>query len=62
MVRVLVGTAGFLIEVGTSTCLARFDGIWVIFLPLVFINHWLLTHDQARTSSSAVGRQLDEPF
>jgi O-Antigen ligase len=62
MVPVLVGTAGFLIAAGTNPYLTRFDGIWVIFLPLAFINHWLLTRDQADKSSSAVGRQLNEPF
>ena len=62
IVIVLVGTSGFLVAAGTNPYLARCDGIWVIFLPLAFINHWLLAHDQAHKSSPAVGRQLDEPF
>jgi len=42
--------SGFLIANATNPYLARFDGIWVIFLPLAFINRWLLTENQTRTS------------
>lgn len=47
MIPVLVGMSGFLIENGTNPNVARFDGLWMIFLPLAIINHWLLTrpHD-----------------
>jgi hypothetical protein len=44
MLPTLIGLAGLLIANGTNPYLARFDGIWVIFLPVAFINHWLLTH------------------
>jgi O-antigen ligase len=60
MIPVLVGTSAFLIAAGTNPYLAAFDGIWVIFLPLGFINHRLLTHDQADSSPSAAGRHLGE--
>jgi len=43
LIPVLVGMLCFLIAAGTNPYLARFDGIWVIFLPLAFINHSLLT-------------------
>lgn len=56
MVPILVGMSGFLIATGTNPYLARFDGIWAIFLPLAFTNHWLLLRDQARNTSSVVGR------
>ena len=47
---IMVGMTGFLIANATNPYLARFDGIWVIFLPLAFINRWLLTENQTRTS------------
>jgi hypothetical protein len=43
MIPVLVGFSAFLIANATNPYLARFDGIWVIFLPLAFINHWLIS-------------------
>lgn len=39
---VLVGTACFLIGNATNPYLGKFDYMWVIFLPLAFINLWLL--------------------
>jgi hypothetical protein len=53
MLPALVGLTGLLIANGTNPYLARFDGIWVIFLPLAFINHWLLTHKRDLTVSTA---------
>jgi O-antigen ligase len=47
LIPVLVGMSGLLIATGTNPYLARFDGIWVIFLPLGFINHWLVRQDDA---------------
>jgi hypothetical protein len=44
----LVGMVGFLIGAGTNPYLARFDGIWVIFLPLAAINYWLCADNQTR--------------
>jgi hypothetical protein len=60
MLPVLVGMSGLLIANGTNPYLARFDGIWVIFLPLAFINYWLLIHDHAQNSASGRARQLSE--
>ncbi|HVS88647.1 MAG TPA: hypothetical protein VHF01_10565 [Candidatus Acidoferrum sp.] len=60
MIPVLVGMSGLLIANGTNPYLARFDGIWVIFLPLAFINYWLLIHDHAQNPSSGRARQLTE--
>jgi O-antigen ligase len=51
MVPVLVGLSGFLIANATNPYLARFDGIWVIFLPLAFINHWLISSRKGRLSA-----------
>ena len=39
---VLVGTTCFLIGHATNPYLGKFDYMWVIFLPLAFINLWLL--------------------
>jgi len=39
---VLVGTACFLVGNATNPYLGKFDYMWVIFLPLAFINYWLL--------------------
>jgi len=47
---IMVGMTGFLIANATNPYLARFDGIWTIFLPLAFINRWLLPENQTRTS------------
>jgi O-antigen ligase len=42
LIPVLVGMSGLLIATGTNPYLARFDGIWAIFLPVAVINFWLL--------------------
>ncbi len=41
----LVGLTGVLIASATNPYLARFDGWWVVFLPLAIINRWLLRQD-----------------
>jgi len=38
MIPALVGLLSYLIAAATNPYLARFDGIWVIFLPLALIN------------------------
>jgi len=43
MLPTLVGTTCFLIGNATNPYLEKFDYIWVIFLPVALINHWLLT-------------------
>lgn len=50
MLAALVGMTGLLIANGTNPYLARFDGIWPIFLPLAFINHWLISQEHTRTA------------
>jgi O-antigen ligase len=52
MLPVLVGTSCFLIANAVDPYLARFDGLWVIFLPIAVINCWLLA--QARQSGGRV--------
>lgn len=47
---VLTGTACFLIGNATNPYLAKYDYIWVVFLPVVFINHWLLQRKRRRDS------------
>jgi hypothetical protein len=39
---ILTGTCCFLIGNATNPYLAKYDYIWVIFLPLAFINYWLV--------------------
>jgi O-antigen ligase len=46
MVPILVGTACFLIANGTNPYLGKYDYLWVIFLPVAFINFWLLSGQQ----------------
>ncbi len=46
MLPVLVGTTSFLLANAVDPYLGKFDGLWVIFLPLGIINDWLL-HRQA---------------
>jgi len=41
MIPMLVGCACFLIATGTNPYLDRFDGLWVLFLPLAVINYRL---------------------
>jgi hypothetical protein len=60
LLPVLVGMSGLLIATVTNPYLARFDGIWVIFLPLAFINHWLLKRDRAYGTSFEGTLQFSE--
>ena len=43
----LAGMTGVLIASATNPYLARFDGLWVIFIPLSIINSWLLSNAEA---------------
>jgi hypothetical protein len=47
MLPVLVGTFCFLIANATNPYLAKFDYMWVIFLPVALINSYLLDKDKA---------------
>jgi hypothetical protein len=42
VIPVLVGTASFLIANATNPYLEKYDYMWVIFLPLAYVNLWLL--------------------
>jgi len=42
VIPVLVGTACFLIANATNPYLEKYDYMWVIFLPLAYVNLWLL--------------------
>jgi hypothetical protein len=42
LIPVLVGTACFLIANATNPYLEKYDYMWVIFLPLAYVNLWLL--------------------
>lgn len=48
---VLVGTGSFLIGNATNPYLGKYDYIWVIFLPVAFINLWLL-HRKCKNRST----------
>jgi len=48
IIPVLTGTTCFLIGTATNPYLAKYDYIWVIFLPLAFINYWLLKYKHIR--------------
>ena len=60
LIPILVGTSGLLIANGTNPYLARFDGIWVIFLPLAFINYSLLSRDRAHNPTFGHVHRLRE--
>ncbi|CAN5195530.1 hypothetical protein BH18GEM1_BH18GEM1_01450 [soil metagenome] len=44
---VLVGTALFLVGNATNPYLVKYDYLWVIFLPVAIINHWLLIRSRS---------------
>jgi hypothetical protein len=48
LLAVLVGSAMFLMANATNPYLPKFDSEWVVFLPLAFINLWLLERDRDR--------------
>lgn len=54
IVPVLAGTASFLIANATNPYLEKFDYIWVIFLPVAFLNVWLLRRPGGRASRSVL--------
>lgn len=48
MIPMLAGCAGFLIATATNPYLDRFDGLWVLFLPLAVINYRLSVFPEVR--------------
>lgn len=57
MLPLLVGMTCFLIANATNPYLAKFDGLWIIFLPLAVINLWLVR----RRNAGYVGLQNLQP-
>jgi O-antigen ligase len=51
MLAALVGMTCFLIANATNPYLAKFDGLWTIFLPLALINSWLVTYQPVSSLS-----------
>jgi hypothetical protein len=47
-VATLVGTTIFLAANATNPYLEKYDYLWVIFLPLAFVNTWLVERERAR--------------
>lgn len=47
MLPLLVGMTGFLIANATNPYLAKFDGLWTIFLPVAAVNLWLVQRENA---------------
>lgn len=58
MLPILVGTTCFLIGNATNPYLGKFDYMWVIFLPVAFINFWLLKRRKKGASSSITTSQM----
>lgn len=42
LMATLVGTASFVLATATNAYLEKYDSIWVLFLPIAFINAWLV--------------------
>jgi hypothetical protein len=48
LVATLVGTASFVLANATNPYLEKYDSIWVLFLPIAFINAYLMETHRAR--------------
>jgi O-antigen ligase len=48
LVATLVGTASFVLANATNPYLEKYDSIWVVFMPIAFINLWLTETRRAR--------------
>jgi hypothetical protein len=59
MVACLVGMTSVLIANATNPYLARFDGMWAIFLPLALINFWLMRRADLKFNMRLVRREAD---
>jgi hypothetical protein len=59
MLPTLVGMSCFLIANATNPYLSKFDYMWVIFLPIAFINFWLLKCRKSSGTNSIRTRQGD---
>jgi len=61
LLPILVGSALFLIANATNPYLEKFDYLWVIFLPVAFINHWLLSQKKRAGAIPDSGCKPDGP-
>ena len=52
LLPVLIGSLAFLIANATNPYLAKYDYLWIIFLPVAYINLWLLESPQRAASRS----------
>jgi O-antigen ligase len=65
VIPVLTGTTSFLIANGTNPYLAKYDYLWVVFLPVAIVNLWLVEKDRQTNdrgsakarAAAATGRQ-----
>ena len=57
MIPAMVGMTAMLIATATNPYLVRFDGLWVIFLPLALINHWLVKNETRAERDTEVKTQ-----
>ena len=48
LVATLVGTASFVLANATNPYLEKYDSIWTLFLPIAFINAWLIETRRSR--------------
>lgn len=58
LLPVLTGVAAFLVANATNPYLAKFDYLWVIFLPVAYINLWLL---RSRSKASPERSTISSP-
>jgi len=54
LLPILVGCGSLMVANATNPYLARFDGLWAIFLPIAYINFWLLRRSGPRLAAHAV--------
>jgi hypothetical protein len=54
MIPIMVGMTCFLIANATNQYLIKFDFMWIIFLPIAVINHWLINRTKHPLCESGV--------
>ena len=58
LVATLVGTASFVLANATNPYLEKYDSIWVLFLPIAFINVWLIETRRSKAKAARlIGRR-----
>jgi O-antigen ligase len=53
MLPILVGLAAMIIASGTNQYLGGFEEFWIFFIPLAFINRWLLLPEETRDAMAS---------